>query len=103
MSYLHTSFGVLPRRVNVCANNIIPETDIPEEPVYEQLDLFTDYEEKRKEREQEDALLAKEKALMKATLDIKDKYGKNAILKGTNFLEGATTRDRNAQVGGHRA
>lgn len=98
-----TDRDLLVRRVNICANNLIPETDVTDNNEYEQLDLFTDYEEKRKEREQEDALLAKEKALMKATLDIKDKYGKNAILKGTNFLEGATTRDRNAQVGGHRA
>lgn len=94
---------LLVRRVNICANNLIPETDAQEAQEYEQLDLFTDYEEKKKSRDREDMILAKEKALMKATLDIKDKYGKNAILKGTNFLEGATTRDRNAQVGGHKA
>ena len=98
-----TDRDLLVRRVNICANNLRPEADVKDNDEYEQLDLFTDYEEKRKEREQEETLLAKEKALMKATLDIKDKYGKNAILKGTNFLEGATTRDRNAQVGGHRA
>ncbi|MBO4903871.1 MAG: DNA methylase, partial [Lachnospiraceae bacterium] len=94
---------LLVRRVNVCANNIIPENDIPEEPVYEQLDLFTDYEAKKQEEIAESKRLAREKALMQATLDIKDKYGKNAILKGTDFLEGATARQRNEQVGGHRA
>jgi DNA polymerase V len=61
--------------------------------------LFIDYEkEKREEME-----LKKEKALQLASLEIKKKYGKNAILKGTDFLEGATARERNEQIGGHKA
>ena len=67
------------------------------------LDLFTDYDALERMRQEEDRLLQKEKALQLATLKIKEKYGKNAILKGTNFLEGATTRERNQWIGGHKA
>ena len=70
---------------------------------YEQLDLFTDYEEQAKKKETEEKQLQREKQMQKAMLEIKKKYGKNAILKGTNFLEGATMRERNGQVGGHKA
>ena len=91
------------RRVTVCACRVIPEKDVTAGDEYEQLDLFTDYEEAATARKEEEERLAKEKALQLATLDIKDKYGKNAILKGTNFLEGATMRERNMQVGGHKA
>ena len=68
------------------------------EPVYEQMDLFTDYAA----REQEEKALEKEHQMQEAMLKIKDKFGKNAILKGVNFLEGATGRERNRQVGGHK-
>ena len=47
--------------------------------------------------------LKKEKSIQHALIDIKNKYGKNAILKGTNFIDGAMTRERNSQIGGHRA
>ena len=72
-------------------------------PEYEQLDLFTDYDVLERARQEEDLRLEKEKALQLATLRIKEKYGKNAILKGTNFLEGAMTRERNQWIGGHKA
>ena len=68
----------------------------------EQLDLFTDIEEMEKKRKEEDAAYKKEKQLQKAILHIHKKYGKNALLKGMNLLEGATMRDRNEQVGGHK-
>lgn len=90
------------RRVNVVAVNLIPEDQIPEEGP-EQLNLFTDYTALEKQREEERKLDAKEKRLQKATLLIQSKYGKNAMLKGMNFLEGATTKLRNSQIGGHRA
>lgn len=64
--------------------------------VYQQLDLFTDYEALKKEQE-------KERRLQKSILDIKKKYGKNAVLRGLNYEEGATTRTRNGQIGGHKA
>ena len=89
---------LLVRRMYVVANHIVYEKDICEnQPV--QLDLFTDYEaEKQKNKE-----LVREKELQKAILNIKKRFGKNAVLKGMNFKEGATTIERNGQVGGHKA
>ena len=91
------------RRVNICACRVVPEDSVPAHPEFEQLDLFTDYNALERVRTEEDARLKKEKALQIATLQIKDKFGKNAILKGTNFLEGAMTRQRNQWIGGHKA
>ena len=58
---------------------------------------------KKREREKEEAALEKEKRIQHAMLDIKKKFGKNAILKGMNLEEGATAKDRNSQIGGHKA
>lgn len=94
--------GLLIRRVNISANHLIPENEIPKEgPV--QLDLFTDYEALERRKEQERAEEAKEKRLQKATLVMQEKFGKNAILKGMNLEKKATTIARNGQIGGHRA
>ena len=96
--------NLLIRRVSISANHIIPEADIPaREDIYEQLNLFTDYASIEKQRRKEEEELERERNLQLATLSIKTKYGKNAILKGMNFQEGATTRDRNCQIGGHKA
>jgi DNA polymerase V len=65
--------------------------------------LFTDYEALEKKRQKEEETLEKEKRMQQAVLDIKKKYGKNAILKGMNLEEGATAKDRNSQIGGHKA
>lgn len=93
---------LLIRRVNIAACNLIPEDDIPEEkPV--QLDFFTDYEAVIREKEVQKHAEATERRLQEATLAIQERFGKNALLKGMNFLEGGTTRDRNEQIGGHRA
>ena len=90
------------RRVNVVAVNLITEDQIPEEgPV--QLDLFTDYEALAREREAERKQDERERKIQEATLAIQGRYGKNSLLKGFNFMEGATTRMRNGQIGGHRA
>ena len=91
------------RRINICACRVVPESSVRTRPEFEQLDLFTDYEELERTRLEEEQHLEKEKALQLATLEIKEKFGKNAILKGTNFLEGAMTRQRNQWIGGHRA
>ena len=69
----------------------------------EQLDLFTDYAALDAKRKQEDEELAREKKVQQAMLTIKKKFGKNAILKGMNLSEGATAKDRNEQIGGHKA
>ncbi len=93
---------MLVRRITIAACSVIPETDVPEEQP-EQLDLFTDYKELERRREQEKNALEKEKNLQKAVIGIKKKFGKNYVLKGMNFEEGATAKDRNRQIGGHKA
>ncbi len=93
---------LLIRRVNVVAAGVIRESEIPpEEP--EQLDLFTDYNALEKEREAEKISEEKERKLQQATLLLQEKFGKNAVLKGMNLSEGATTIMRNGQIGGHKA
>ena len=89
---------LLTRRINLTAQDVVNEDDYKNILVYEQMDMFIDYnalaEQRKKER--------KEKLLQKAVLDIKDKYGKNAILKGMNFEKSGTTIERNGQIGGHK-
>ena len=90
--------NLLIRRMYVVANHAQP-AEVLQEENYEQLDLFADGEELRKEAEQ----LEKERRLQEAMLSIKQKYGKNMILHGTSYEDGATGRDRNQQIGGHKA
>ena len=85
------------------ANHVIREREVPPPPETEQLDLFTDYEARDRRNAEDAAAREKEKRMQQALLTIKKKFGKNAILKGMNFEEGATARDRNAQIGGHKA
>ena len=94
---------LLVRRVNLSANHVVPEKGVEEKQDFEQLDLFTDYEALQKKREQEELGLKKERAIQEATIELRNKFGKNAILKGTNLQEGATTKDRNRHIGGHKA
>ncbi len=94
---------LLIRRLNITANNVISESDAKQEVLCEQLDLFTDYDALEAKREREQTELDREKKMQKAMLTIKKKFGKNAILKGMNLEEGATARDRNSQIGGHKA
>jgi len=91
------------RRINVVACRVIPETEITAENEVEQLDFFTDFEEKQVQRDKEEKALKREKNMQKAIIELKNKYGKNAVLKGMNLEEGATTISRNKQIGGHRA
>ncbi len=96
--------NLLARRITLTANRVVEEAaagDEPQQP--EQLDLFTDYAEVRRQREAEAAALERERRRQEAVLHIKQKYGKNAILKGVSLEEGATARDRNRQIGGHKA
>lgn len=91
------------RRVNISANHIVYESDIENKETYCQLDIFTDYEALKKQEEVEDERLRKERQLQKATLLLKKKFGKNAVLKGMNLEDGATTKERNGRIGGHKA
>jgi len=95
--------NLLVRRINITANHVVDEASLVKEDNYDQLDLFTDYERLQKEKEEEEALLEREKRMQHAVLDIKKKFGKNAILKGMNLEEGAMTIERNKQIGGHKA
>ena len=91
------------RRLSLIANHVISETDIPSKQVCEQLDLFTDYAAIEKQQQEEKEQLEQEKKIQKTMLSIQKKFGKNAILKGTNLKDGATAKDRNQKIGGHRA
>ena len=88
---------LLVRRLNITANNVTNIAD-EKEKSYEQIDLFTNYEEINKNRKKE----ADELRIQKAMIDIKQKYGKNAIVKGMNLQKEGTTIERNGQIGGHR-
>ena len=95
--------NLLIRRINISVNKLLPEDKAPKEQNFEQLDLFTDYESRDKAEKRKKTELKKEKSLQKAMINLKNRYGKNAVLRGTNLREGATTIDRNNQIGGHKA
>lgn len=100
--------GLLIRRVGVSAMNVIPEKEAEkirqerrEKPI--QMDMFTDYGALEAEQRAQEEALERERRLQEAMLTIKDKFGKNAVLKGLNYQEGARGRERNNEVGGHKA
>jgi len=96
--------NLLVRRLNIVANHVLPEADAPKKnDGFVQLDLFTDYAALELKQERERTELEREKKMQQAMLSIKKKFGKNAILKGMNLEEGATAKDRNRQIGGHKA
>lgn len=88
--------NLLIRRLSISVNNILEEGSIKDKDEIEQLNLFTDYKEEKIE-------LLKERKIQETILSIKERYGKNTVLKGVNLEEGATTVDRNRQIGGHKA
>lgn len=90
------------RRMYVVANHVIPEREKTDAPKAEQLDLFS-FEETVQQHAEQEKQLEKERKLQEAMIQIKNKYGKNAILAGTSYQEGATGRERNKQIGGHKA
>ena len=94
---------LLVRRVNISANRVVSESSVSTSAPMEQMDLFTDYEELERKQKAEQTALEREKKAQKAIIELRKKYGKNAVLKGMNLQEGATTKDRNEQVGGHKA
>ena len=96
--------NLLIRRMNITANNIVEEKAAPQKNnSYQQLDLFTDYAAEEEQEKQEALRLDRERKLQEATITIKKKFGKNAILKGMSLQEGATAKERNEQIGGHKA
>ncbi len=98
---------LLVRRISITANHIVAETVIEEEttqvPPQPQLDLFIDYEKQEQERLEKEGQRTRERKMQEALIHIKKKFGKNSILKGLNYAEGATAKERNQQIGGHKA
>lgn len=94
--------NLLIRRVSISANHVVDEATVQKNDNFEQLNLFTDYEDMKKKKEEEEAELMREKTIQTTILEIKKKFGKNAIIKGMNLEEGATTLERNKQIGGHK-
>ena len=96
---------LLIRRLNISTNHVIREDNRPQkmDKSPQQLDLFTDYESAEKTQKNKQKELEKERRMQEAVIKIKQRFGKNAILKGTSYAEGATAKERNKQIGGHRA
>lgn len=98
---VNPSFSI--RRLNISLNHLTDERDSTKIREPQQLSLFVDYEAERSRAEEEQKRLSREKQMQKAMIAIKKQYGKNAVLKGLNLQEGATGRNRNNQIGGHKA
>ena len=98
------NLDLLIRRMNLTTNHVVSEASASaQDSAPQQLDLFTDYEALERQRQEEQAKFDKERRMQEAQLKIKKRFGKNAILRGLNFEEGATAKERNKQIGGHRA
>ena len=96
--------NLLIRRINIVAGHVLPEDEAPNRSDdCEQLDMFTDYAAVQAQRQKEEDELNRERKVQEALLTIKKRFGKNAILKGMNLQEGSTAKDRNEQIGGHKA
>jgi DNA polymerase V len=96
--------ALLVRRINITAARVLPEGQVDKGGnIPEQLDMFTDYEALEEERKEQKKQFDREKKMQKTVIGIKKKYGKNAIVKGMNLEEGATAKERNRQIGGHKA
>ena len=100
----HVNPDLLIRRLNLTTNHVIAESvATAQDHSPQQLDLFTDYDALEKQKQEEQARLDKERRIQETQLKIKNRFGKNAILRGLNFKEGATAKERNKQIGGHKA
>ena len=92
------------RRITITANKIVSEDDVPQEAeVPVQFNLFDDIAAQEQQHKDEEIRLERERKIQEAMLGIKKKFGKNAILNGGSYLDGATARERNGQIGGHKA
>ncbi len=94
---------LLIRRISITAGKIVRQSEVVDIPEYEQLDLFTDFEALEKQRNEEQEKLDREMRRQQAVVALQKKFGRNAMMKGMNLEEGATMRQRNGQIGGHKA
>lgn len=97
-----TDKNLLIRKINITVNKLISEEDVMMENPAEQLDFFADYEDVEKRENEKKEKMKRERAIQNALLVIKSRHGKNAVLKGMNLMDKATSKDRNKQIGGHR-
>ena len=95
--------NLLIRRMYIYFTNIVSSNSVSKEVHYEQFNLFDDYTSWDKDIQKEKDELKEDKKIQKTMINIKNKYGKNAILKLVDLSDGATTIDRNNQIGGHNA
>ena len=96
--------ALLVRRFGIAVMHLLTQEELDDgEPEYEQMSFLVDYEERDRKRAEEQAELMREQKVQKALLNIRDKYGKNAIVRGMNMKDGATAMERNEQIGGHKA
>ena len=98
-----TDKNLLIRRIAMSANRVTDEKCMEEKPKFQQLDFFTDYKALQQQMEEEKSRLQEERQMQETLLNIKKKFGKNAVLKGMSLQEGATARDKNNQIGVHKA
>lgn len=94
--------NLLVRKIYLTVGNLTDENELKKVEKYEQVNLFTNYGELAKKEEEERIKLEKEHKIQSAIIGIKNKYGKNAIIKGMDLEESATTIQRNGQIGGHQ-
>ena len=98
-----TDPSLLIRRINITACNVVPESEAKKMVEFNQISLFDDHVKAEAVNEKLEEDLKKEHNVQQAILKIQKKYGKNAVLKGVSLEEGATGRERNEQIGGHKA
>lgn len=94
---------LLVRRLALAALDVVSEGSLPKKPTVVQPDLFAQIGDSVASSEQKEQALSRERRMQKAMLLIKERFGKNSLLKAKNFQDGATARERNSQVGGHKA
>ena len=96
-----TDRNLTVRKITVCANKVLPADKLDDS--YRQLDLFSDPEEIEKNEKESKAQFEKDARAREAVLKIRSRFGKNAVIRGTSMQEGATARERNRQIGGHKS
>lgn len=94
---------LLVRRITIGANRVVGEGAVTPKAPAGQLDFFTDWQAQEAQSQAEEAVLRKERSIQEALVHLRNRFGRNAVLKGMSLQEGATARQRNEQIGGHRA
>ena len=94
---------LLVRKITISINNLVKSDEIKNNTQYEQFNIFDDYSNYDNIKQKEKDMEEKDNLIGQTIIKLKHKYGKNAVLKGMNLSDGATTISRNNQIGGHKA